>query len=222
MASTVDDAAPFLDVTDPAFSVRSVGVRQARDIVALADARAESPLELITRLAMHDSKFPPPQLQVEIGGYAVDFLLPGKLIVEADGRGKYQGDALWREKKRESVLAVVRSSFKPEFLNRLDEVVLFDALTQDELTHIVDLQLALLEKRLAVRRIGIRVSEAAQTWLADVGYDPAYGARPLRRLIQSAIGDPLARLLIAGEVTDGGRVTVDVGEGDEAGGLVLR
>jgi ATP-dependent Clp protease ATP-binding subunit ClpB len=90
--------------------------------------------------------------------------------------------------------------------------VLFDALTRDELTHIVDLQLALLEKRLAVRRITIEVSEAAREWLADTGYDPAYGARPLRRLIQTAIGDPLARLLIAGEVVDGGTVHVDRGE----------
>jgi ATP-dependent Clp protease ATP-binding subunit ClpB len=107
---------------------------------------------------------------------------------------------------------VVRSHFKPEFLNRLDEVVMFDALTKDDLAHIVDLQLALLEKRLAVRRITISVTDAARAWLAETGYDPAYGARPLRRLIQSAIGDPLARMLIAGDVTDGGLVTVDAGE----------
>ncbi len=116
------------------------------------------------------------------------------------------------EVKKESVMGVVRSHFKPEFLNRLDEVVMFDALTKDDLAHIVDLQLALLEKRLAVRRITISVTDAARAWLAETGYDPAYGARPLRRLIQSAIGDPLARMLIAGEVTDGGSVTVDVGE----------
>lgn len=116
------------------------------------------------------------------------------------------------EVKKESVMGVVRSHFKPEFLNRLDEVVMFDALSKDDLAHIVDLQLALLEKRLAVRRITISVTEAARSWLAETGFDPAYGARPLRRLIQSAIGDPLARLLIAGDVTDGGAVTVDVGE----------
>jgi ATP-dependent Clp protease ATP-binding subunit ClpB len=116
------------------------------------------------------------------------------------------------EVKKESVMGVVRSHFKPEFLNRLDEVVMFDALTKDDLAHIVDLQLALLEKRLAVRRITISVTDAARGWLAETGYDPAYGARPLRRLIQSAIGDPLARKLIAGEVTDGGSVTVDVDE----------
>jgi ATP-dependent Clp protease ATP-binding subunit ClpB len=107
------------------------------------------------------------------------------------------------------VLATVRGSFKPEFLNRLDEIVIFDALTRDELTHIVDLQLALLEKRLAVRRITISVSDEAKRWLADTGYDPAYGARPLRRLIQNAIGDPLAKMLIGGQVSDGGRVVVD-------------
>jgi ATP-dependent Clp protease ATP-binding subunit ClpB len=116
--------------------------------------------------------------------------------------------------KRDSVMSVVRASFKPEFLNRLDEIVVFDALTQDELGHIVDLQLALLEKRLAVRRITIDVSDAARAWLAETGYDPAYGARPLRRLIQTAIGDRLARLLISGEVTDGGKVTVDVHDGE--------
>jgi ATP-dependent Clp protease ATP-binding subunit ClpB len=122
------------------------------------------------------------------------------------------------EKKRESVLATVRASFKPEFLNRLDEIVIFDALSPEELTRIVDLQLALLENRLAVRRITIEVTDAARQWLAETGYDPAYGARPLRRLIQSAIGDPLSRMLIGGEVADGGSVHVD--RGDE--GLVLR
>ncbi|WP_310525824.1 ATP-dependent chaperone ClpB [Nocardioides sp.] len=116
------------------------------------------------------------------------------------------------EQKKASVMGVVRASFKPEFLNRLDEIVLFDALTKDDLARIVDLQLALLEQRLAVRRITIHVTDAARGWLAETGYDPAYGARPLRRLIQSAIGDSLARLLIGGEVTDGGTVTVDVGE----------
>jgi ATP-dependent Clp protease ATP-binding subunit ClpB len=116
--------------------------------------------------------------------------------------------------KRESVMSVVRASFKPEFLNRLDEIVVFDALTQDELAHIVDLQLSLLEKRLAVRRITIDVTDAARAWLAETGYDPAYGARPLRRLIQTAIGDRLARLLISGEITDGGKVSVDVHDGE--------
>ena len=121
------------------------------------------------------------------------------------------------EDKRESVLAMVRASFKPEFLNRLDEIVIFEALSKDDLAHIVDLQLGLLEKRLAARRIDIEVTEAAREWLADTGYDPAYGARPLRRLIQTAIGDPLARLLLSGGVVDGSTVLVDRDPGQHEG-----
>jgi ATP-dependent Clp protease ATP-binding subunit ClpB len=120
------------------------------------------------------------------------------------------------DKKRDSVMAVVRSHFKPEFLNRLDEVVIFDALTRDELTHIVDLQIASLAKRLQVRRIGLQVTQAAEEWLASTGYDPAYGARPLRRLVQSAIGDQLARALLSGELLDGSTVVVDVAEGGDS------
>ena len=124
------------------------------------------------------------------------------------------------EEKRESVMGIVRQSFKPEFLNRLDEIVLFDSLSPEELSHIVDLQVAELGKRLAVRRITVEVTPAAHKWLSLTGYDPAYGARPLRRLVQTAIGDPLARMLLAGEVTDGDTVLVDVAE-NEADGLVL-
>ncbi len=143
-------------------------------------------------------------------GRTVDFRNTLLILTSNLGSSYLVDPTLDQDKKRDSVMAVVRSSFKPEFLNRLDEIVLFDALTKDELSHIVDLQLALLEKRLAVRRITITVTDAARTWLADTGYDPAYGARPLRRLIQSAIGDPLARLLIGGEVVDGSQVTVDL------------
>ena len=114
------------------------------------------------------------------------------------------------EAKRNAVMAVVRTTFKPEFLNRLDDVVLFDALSTDELARIVELQVALLDERLADRRIHLDVTDDARQWLAREGYDPAYGARPLRRLIQTAIGDPLARLLIGGEVKDGDTVTVAV------------
>ncbi len=112
--------------------------------------------------------------------------------------------------KHAAVMAVVRSTFKPEFLNRLDDVVMFDALTTGELARIVDLQVELLAQRLAERRVGLDVSPQARTWLAEEGYDPAFGARPLRRLIQTAIGDPLARLLIGGDVTDGDTVHVTV------------
>jgi ATP-dependent Clp protease ATP-binding subunit ClpB len=112
--------------------------------------------------------------------------------------------------KRDAVMAAVRSTFKPEFLNRLDEVVLFDPLGTAELTEIVDLQVAALAKRLSPRRITLDVSPAAKEWLALTGFDPAYGARPLRRLVQSAIGDALAKALLAGEVKDGDTVRVDV------------
>jgi ATP-dependent Clp protease ATP-binding subunit ClpB len=120
--------------------------------------------------------------------------------------------------KRDSVMGAVRAAFKPEFLNRLDEVVMFEALSKGELAQIVDLQLAAFDKRLAVRRITVTVTEKARTWLTDEGYDPAYGARPLRRLVQTAIGDPLARMLIGGAVLDGQHVVVDA----ENGGLALR
>ncbi|HEY4314755.1 MAG TPA: ATP-dependent chaperone ClpB, partial [Actinomycetes bacterium] len=102
------------------------------------------------------------------------------------------------DERREAVLAAVRTAFKPEFLNRLDEVVVFDALTQDDLARIVDLQVELLRRRLADRRLGLEVTPAARDWLASTGFDPVYGARPLRRLVQSSIGDPLARALLAG------------------------
>jgi ATP-dependent Clp protease ATP-binding subunit ClpB len=151
-------------------------------------------------------------------GRTVDFRNTLLILTSNLGSNYLVDPTLDPDKKRESVMAVVRSSFKPEFLNRLDEIVVFDALTKDDLARIVELQLALLEKRLAVRRISIEVTDAAKQWLADTGYDPAYGARPLRRLIQTSIGDPLARMLIAGDVTDGGGVTVDVEDGD----LVLR
>ncbi len=128
--------------------------------------------------------------------------------------------ALSEEAKREAVMGIVRATFKPEFLNRLDEVVIFDPLTTDELGHIVELQVRAIAHRLADRRITLEVTDAAREWLAITGYDPAYGARPLRRLVQREIGDRLARALLSGEVRDGGTVTVDL-DGD-ADGLVLR
>ena len=151
-------------------------------------------------------------------GRTVDFRNTLLILTSNLGSQYLVDPALDPEASREQVLALVRASFKPEFLNRLDEIVTFESLSQEALTHIVDLQLALLEKRLAVRRISIEVTDAARRWLAETGYDPAYGARPLRRLIQTAIGDRLARMLIGGEVVDGGAVQVDVGDD----GLVLR
>ena len=129
--------------------------------------------------------------------------------------------ALSDDAKREAVMSVVRASFKPEFLNRLDDVVVFDALTLEELGSIVDLQVRAFAARLADRRITLDVTPAAREWLAMEGFDPAYGARPLRRLVQREIGDRLARLLLAGEVTDGATVRVDRSADPAAEGLEL-
>ena len=113
---------------------------------------------------------------------------------------------------RDQVMAAVRSAFKPEFVNRLDDVVVFDPLSEEQLESIVDIQLDQLATRLAARRLTLEVSDGARLWLAVRGYDPLYGARPLRRLIQQAIGDQLAKLLLAGTVRDGDTVPVTVSE----------
>ena len=118
--------------------------------------------------------------------------------------------------KREAVMTAVRTAFKPEFLNRLDDVIVFDALSTSELTRIVDLQTERLAARLSGRRLTLTVTPAAKQWLAVTGFDPVYGARPLRRLVQSAIGDQLARALLAGEIIDGDEVSVDVDEAKDA------
>jgi len=123
--------------------------------------------------------------------------------------------------KHQSVMSVVQKTFKPEFLNRLDDIILFDALTIGELTEIVDLQVARLAGRLADRRLTLAVTPAAREWLAMTGFDPVYGARPLRRLIQSAIGDRLARGLLSGQITDGDTVTVDRDSDESADALTL-
>jgi ATP-dependent Clp protease ATP-binding subunit ClpB len=112
--------------------------------------------------------------------------------------------------KQEGVMAMVRASFKPEFLNRLDDIVLFDALSIDELGSIVDLNVDKLTERLEQRRLTLAVTPKARLWLAEKGYDPVYGARPLRRLMQREIDDRLANLILAGEVADGASVVVDV------------
>src|SRR6266542_2858713 len=112
--------------------------------------------------------------------------------------------------KKDTVLAIVREHFTPEFLNRLDDIVVFDSLTTEELTKIVDIQIAGLARRLESRRLTLDVTDGAREWLAINGFDPVYGARPLRRLVQTAIGDALARELLAGEIRDGQTVHVDV------------
>jgi ATP-dependent Clp protease ATP-binding subunit ClpB len=126
---------------------------------------------------------------------------------------------LTEAQKQEGVMAMVRAAFKPEFLNRLDDIVLFDALSIDELGSIVDLNVDKLTERLEQRRLTLAVTPKARLWLAEKGYDPVYGARPLRRLMQREIDDRLANLLLAGEVTDGSAVVVDVAQG--ADGLTV-
>ncbi|WP_366180565.1 AAA family ATPase [Actinomyces timonensis] len=126
------------------------------------------------------------------------------------------------DERRDEVMTRVRSHFKPEFLNRLDDTLVFDPLTKEELGRIVDIQLARMAERLADRRLALTVTDAARQWLADEGYDPAFGARPLRRLVQREIGDRLARLILAGEVLDGQEVVVDLSLDGPAAGLALR
>lgn len=140
------------------------------------------------------------------------------LILTSNLGSQFLVDPLLSEDdKRNAVMAAVRSAFKPEFLNRLDDVVLFDPLSLEEIGHIVELQVDALGRRLRDRRLTLDVTPAAREWLALEGYDPAYGARPLRRLVQRQIGDNLARALLAGEVHDGQTVHVDRG----ADGLVV-
>jgi len=112
---------------------------------------------------------------------------------------------------RDAVMEAVRAHFRPEFINRLDEIIIFDRLARDDMAGIVSIQLNRLEKRLAGRKIGIELDEDARRWLADRGYDPAYGARPLKRVIQKALEDPLAELILGGSVTDGESVSVTAG-----------
>ncbi|MFE7106163.1 ATP-dependent chaperone ClpB [Streptomyces sp. NPDC057575] len=132
------------------------------------------------------------------------------LILTSNLGSQFLVDPLTKpEEKKERVLEVVRASFKPEFLNRLDDLVVFSALSGDELAHIAQLQIDRLAKRLADRQLTLDVTPAALAWLAEEGNDPAYGARPLRRLIQTAIGDRLAKEILSGEVQDGDTVRVD-------------
>ncbi|MFE6664316.1 ATP-dependent chaperone ClpB [Streptomyces sp. NPDC057697] len=137
------------------------------------------------------------------------------LILTSNLGSQFLVDPLTKpEEKKRQVLEVVRASFKPEFLNRLDDLVVFSALSGDELAHIAGLQIDRLAGRLADRQLTLDVTPAALAWLAEEGNDPAYGARPLRRLIQTAIGDRLAKEILAGEVKDGDTVRVDrVGDG---------
>ncbi|GLV98448.1 ATP-dependent chaperone ClpB [Streptomyces lavendulae] len=143
-------------------------------------------------------------------GRTVDFRNTILILTSNLGSQFLVDPATSAEDKKARVLDVVRASFKPEFLNRLDDLVVFSALTRDELAHIAELQIDRLAQRLAARRLTLEVTPEALAWLADEGNDPAYGARPLRRLIQTAVGDRLAKEILSGEVKDGDTVRVDV------------
>jgi ATP-dependent Clp protease ATP-binding subunit ClpB len=151
-------------------------------------------------------------------GRTVDFRNTILILTSNLGSHLIADQSIPEERRREAVMDVVRTHFKPEFLNRLDDVVVFRALGSEELTGIVDIQVGVFARRLAARRLTLRVTDAAKEWLALNGFDPVYGARPLRRLVQSAIGDQLAKALLAGDIRDGDEVVVDwaadVTEGD--------
>ena len=152
-------------------------------------------------------------------GRTVDFRNAILVLTSNLGSSVLADPTLSTEQKEEAVMNVVRASFKPEFLNRLDDTVLFHPLGIEELSSIVTMQVDALHKRLADRRLTLDVSPAARDWLALNGFDPVYGARPLRRLVQSSIGDRLARAILSGEIADGDTVVVDVTP--EADGLTV-
>ncbi len=155
-------------------------------------------------------------------GRTVDFRNTILILTSNLGSQLIADQSVPEASRREAVMQVVRGHFKPEFLNRLDDVVVFRALGSEELTGIVDIQVDVLARRLAARRLTLTVTDAAREWLALNGFDPVYGARPLRRLVQSAIGDQLARALLAGDIRDGDEVLVDAPEDLSVDGLVVR
>ncbi len=142
-------------------------------------------------------------------GRTVDFRNTILVLTSNLGSGYLVDPNLADGARHELVLTAVQQAFKPEFLNRLDDIVIFDALGLEELTKVVDLQIDRLAERLAERRLSLQVSPAAREWLALTGYDPAYGARPLKRLVAKEIGDRLARALLSGQIRDGDGVRVD-------------
>ena len=147
-------------------------------------------------------------------GHTVDFR--NTLIVMTSNLGAdflvNQPDGEDTDAVRDQVMAVVRAAFRPEFLNRVDEIILFHRLKKSEMTRIVDIQMMRLQKLLEDRKITIALDASAREWLADKGWDPAYGARPLKRAIQKAVQDPLAEMILAGAIKDGEKVAVSAGK----------
>ena len=154
-------------------------------------------------------------------GRTVDFRNTILILTSNLGSQAIADPSLDERQRRDAVLSVVQRQFKPEFLNRLDDIVVFHSLGTEQLTSIVDIQVARLAKRLAQRRLQLDVTEGAREWLALNGFDPIYGARPLRRLVQSAIGDKLAKQLLAGEIRDGDTVRVDIPEMEAGDALTV-
>ncbi|SEP52154.1 ATP-dependent chaperone ClpB [Amycolatopsis saalfeldensis] len=152
-------------------------------------------------------------------GRTVDFRNTILILTSNLGSQAIADPGLDERQRSDAVLETVQRHFKPEFLNRLDDIVVFHALGTEQLTSIVDIQVARLAARLAQRRLHLEVTDGAREWLALNGFDPIYGARPLRRLVQSAIGDQLARKLLAGEIRDGDTVRVDLPELETGGTL---
>ncbi|MCR6487060.1 ATP-dependent chaperone ClpB [Amycolatopsis sp. OK19-0408] len=145
-------------------------------------------------------------------GRTVDFRNTILILTSNLGSQAIADPSLDERQRSDAVLQVVQRQFKPEFLNRLDDIVVFHSLGTEQLTSIVDIQVARLAARLAQRRLHLEVTDGAREWLALNGFDPIYGARPLRRLVQSAIGDKLAKELLSGEIRDGDTVRVDIPE----------
>lgn len=142
-------------------------------------------------------------------GRTVDFKNTILIMTSNLGSQFLVSSELEGEARKQAVMNAVHAHFKPEFINRLDDLIVFDPLTRDELAHIVNIQVKAVADRLTERRITLDVTKSAREWLADRGYDPAFGARPLRRLVQSEVGDQLARMLLSGAVHDGDTVLVD-------------
>ncbi|MDA3629842.1 ATP-dependent chaperone ClpB [Saccharopolyspora oryzae] len=149
-------------------------------------------------------------------GRTVDFRNTILVLTSNLGSQAIADPNLTEQERDDAVRSVVRKHFKPEFLNRLDDVVVFHALSTEELTSIVDIQVDHLARRLSQRRLTLDVQPAARDWLALNGFDPVYGARPLRRLVQSAIGDQLARKLLAGDIREGDKILVDTADDNES------
>ncbi len=146
-------------------------------------------------------------------GRTVDFRNTIVIMTSNLGSAVFADASIDREKQKAAVLEDVRMAFRPEFVNRIDEIVVFDPLGRDEIRQIVDIQLRGLQRRLAERKLTVTLTDAARDYLANKGYDPAFGARPLKRLIQREIQDPLAMKLLSGDIHDGDTIEIDVGDG---------